>query len=525
MGSVESNRTLLLLALCVLLVFVALPTYAADAHCGPRCVHQILAHYGQTVDLIDLVREIQYPELNKPAQLDKLQASLESRNIHTVAIKTKWCTVVRWQYPVIVHALTSGGDGHYVTLFSEHPIPGEEAGYSRTGVYLLTSPNPISELAIREAVRDYSIWVWVGGMFLAAIATWGITHLRSAKRLAIVSAFALTLSNSCGLEQTNAQESDASELNATFQFVMAGVQAERESLVTGVFDAEAHLVPIEGPSYDSKIFCAFDHAAGKLRFDRTKTLRGDPTAKPTGGYYIVTPENVTFRQLGSEVAAITAVHNQFRITEPFDVRILGLAYWPNLQKNTTFASLYDTYMDPRRKVTELTRGGDLYRIIWVYQSRSRRREIVVDASKGYWPIRFSLSSREDQAVDKWNPPDMESDLSLQKVGETWVPSSFLMKNQGDELNMTFHWKSVNAPVPPETFTYEGLDLEGVARVIDNRLGQPVVVKNFVDPLTAVPTRVVESRPRTRILIWLGAGTLVLVVVFLVLLRSNRIRKD
>ncbi len=59
---------------------------------------------------------------------------------------------------------------------------------------------------------------------------------------------------------------------------------------------------------------------------------------------------------------------------------------------------------------------------------------------------------------------------------------------GDELNMTFHWKSVNAPVPPETFTYEGLDLEGVARVIDNRLGQPVVVKNFVDPI---------SRPHAR----------------------------
>lgn len=529
MGSAGFYRTVWLLVLCLTSVFMAAPVLASDAHCGPRCVQQVLADYGQDVELIDLVREIQYPEIGRPAGMDRLQASLESRGIHAVAIRTGRFASVRWQHPMIVHVLTPTGDGHFVTRNTTENPAGDESQFGPTGVYLLTSPDAIDQAAVREATSGSKVFLGLGVLCLAAVSVGGIVRWRSRKRVHPASAVVFVLAV-CGghVDEAYAQPAESDETAELYQFVMAGIQAERESLVTGVFEAEEKFRPVEGPAYDSKLFCAFDYAAKKFRFDRIKTNPDDPTAAPQGGYYVATPESVVYRQARNDVVAIRPADFQTAISDPFDFRVLGLALWPDMVRNTGFQEIYDIYTSPRLKPTQVIGEGETFRIIRIYQSACRKREIIVDGSKGFWPVRFSLSGRDSMESEEWHAPEMDNDLSVEQIGEAWVPSKFHMQHRGDTLDIMFHWKSLNEPIPAETFTYESFNLQGTRAVVDGRLGQPVVVKelgNAAAKARVAPAQAIHTRSRTWVLMILGFGALVLTGILIVVLRSNKLGSD
>lgn len=54
---------------------------AGDLVCGPRCVQYVVQHYGGDENLTDLVREIQWPDLEAGSSFDSLKDALAKRGV------------------------------------------------------------------------------------------------------------------------------------------------------------------------------------------------------------------------------------------------------------------------------------------------------------------------------------------------------------------------------------------------------------------------------------------------------------
>ncbi len=134
----------------------------SDMVCGPRCVKFILRSYGQEVDLIELVKEIQWPDLEAGASLDRIERSLNVRGIYTKAVRFAPDRRLTWPHPAVL--FTDEGNppsGHYVVTSPEAESGSDDLiwagveGWRRgrwneitrgfAGVALLTSPEPIPE--------------------------------------------------------------------------------------------------------------------------------------------------------------------------------------------------------------------------------------------------------------------------------------------------------------------------------------------------------------------------------------------
>jgi len=124
--------------------------------CGPRAVRFVLSQLGKKAHLADLVREIQWPDIGEGATLDAMQASLEKRGVHTLALQVPRGDVPDWPHPVIVHVNAPNlGMGHYLVVLpglsrtsrrvwdgldeADGQDPGEVLS-RMTGAILLTSP-------------------------------------------------------------------------------------------------------------------------------------------------------------------------------------------------------------------------------------------------------------------------------------------------------------------------------------------------------------------------------------------------
>ncbi len=131
-----------------------------DAICGPRCVQYILNHYGQHADLIELVRETQWPDFEAGASLEALSRALEKRGIHTCALRVDPQAKLSWPHPVLFHLTGHEAGGHYIVRLSPSSGTTRWGGLERlkkrpseilaerfSGIALLTSPDPITDPA------------------------------------------------------------------------------------------------------------------------------------------------------------------------------------------------------------------------------------------------------------------------------------------------------------------------------------------------------------------------------------------
>ena len=131
-----------------------------DVFCGARCARQILSHYGRHEDLVDLVRELQWPHLEETVSLNRLIESLEQRGVHTHACRIGMGVDLIGNEPAIVHLdSTDGGDGHFIVwisasadratitdgLQSPRLVSTRDLATARSGYVLLTSNSPISD--------------------------------------------------------------------------------------------------------------------------------------------------------------------------------------------------------------------------------------------------------------------------------------------------------------------------------------------------------------------------------------------
>jgi len=130
-----------------------------DFACGPRCVQYVLRHYGSSVDLVDLIRELQWSDFSRGTTLAEIQGVLERRGLYTAAIRINDLARLRWRHPVVLHlARTRNEIGHYVVwlrnrrtqqvvwngLMGEIELPDALPGLPFSGAVLLTAPSPIT---------------------------------------------------------------------------------------------------------------------------------------------------------------------------------------------------------------------------------------------------------------------------------------------------------------------------------------------------------------------------------------------
>lgn len=133
-----------------------------NVYCGPRCVQRVLREYGAEVELIELIREMQWPDVEQGSTLAALSAALHKRGVSTKAVDLDPKFDIEWTQPAIVH-LEKGGVAHFVVW-----LPPTEADSSgrvwdndltdavkrgqfdglRTGPVLLTANEPIAESAV-----------------------------------------------------------------------------------------------------------------------------------------------------------------------------------------------------------------------------------------------------------------------------------------------------------------------------------------------------------------------------------------
>lgn len=92
-----------------------------QAVCGPRCARQILASYGQDVDLIALINEMQDGIVEQPSNVRAIQVALEKRGVYAKPVKIGLLTFPDWPQPIVMHYER----GHFVVL------EGSKGGYAR----------------------------------------------------------------------------------------------------------------------------------------------------------------------------------------------------------------------------------------------------------------------------------------------------------------------------------------------------------------------------------------------------------
>ncbi len=142
-----------------------------DMVCGPRCVQFILEHYGIKEDLIDLVKEIQWPDFEAGASLGAIEAALRKRGIYTCALRMDPKDRLAWSAPVVLHLKGQTAIGHFMVWWPDaaQAFGWEELAGELSGTILLTSSAPIAEP--EKAVRKATHWpsVAVIAVFVAAL--------------------------------------------------------------------------------------------------------------------------------------------------------------------------------------------------------------------------------------------------------------------------------------------------------------------------------------------------------------------
>ncbi len=139
----------------------------SDLTCGPRCVQFVLGQYGVSEDLMPLIREIQWAELERGASLGQLRDALECRGIHTAMIRISPSSAIMADTPIILHGETNRGSGHFVVqqvLDGESVIWDGLRGFRKgwpdevrsSGIALVTSRSPLTDTS--WTVTDKFLW-------------------------------------------------------------------------------------------------------------------------------------------------------------------------------------------------------------------------------------------------------------------------------------------------------------------------------------------------------------------------------
>lgn len=88
-----------------------------DVVCGPRCVQFVLREHGIEADLIELVKEMQWPNIESGTTLDRVRAVLKERGVITDLVSIPKDSAYAAPSSAIIHIPDPKGDlGHFAVL-------------------------------------------------------------------------------------------------------------------------------------------------------------------------------------------------------------------------------------------------------------------------------------------------------------------------------------------------------------------------------------------------------------------------
>jgi hypothetical protein len=135
--------------------------------CGPKCVQSITRWYGRYDDLADVAAETN-DRFDQPATLEALEAALNRRGIHTLALRVRPGVRVHWPSPIVIHLeRPDNSAGHFrvwqpiegsdgCSVESNGDLESDSWRLRPSGVLLLTSSTPIDPSAVSVTASDDS---------------------------------------------------------------------------------------------------------------------------------------------------------------------------------------------------------------------------------------------------------------------------------------------------------------------------------------------------------------------------------
>jgi len=141
----------------------------SDIVCGPRCCVFIVTHYKRTTDgLANIVRRMQWPDIQAGVTLQAIQTELEKNDIACLGVRMPSCHRLKWDHPVVVqlHDTKSIPEGHFVIWLPDSRrdreciwdglngvqyVDGPTFRTRMSDVVLLTSPKPLTQPVIATA--------------------------------------------------------------------------------------------------------------------------------------------------------------------------------------------------------------------------------------------------------------------------------------------------------------------------------------------------------------------------------------
>jgi hypothetical protein len=344
----------------------------------------------------------------------------------------------------------------------------------------------------------------------------------------------------------------------TARLAVDGLINGREALITGQFTA-VEWRWTGSPSDDifarREIYCAFDTAEAQFRFDRTRKIRvtewsgaapkdvstlrknaanASSHIKVLHAKYIrLAEKSLHWSSRGRYQVTIKQPEDVLASAGPFRVDCVGVITTGDLRGLPDLQRLVDIFMgQDLRSVEKLENGEHL--LVWDFADGSLRRRLWLDPRKDYAPTRMEI-------LEAGNGPESSSFKLIvttvtawDRINNVWVPvkSTHFEDRQGKELKsyeIDFSWSRVNENVPDEVFSVAGLKLDRFARVVDTRLGVPVVVEkilpnNVKKRKTATPDAEAGNLNDMRTTSWLLWFNLSVIAALTMFLLFRKLRK-
>ena len=154
-------------------------------------------------------------------------------------------------------------------------------------------------------------------------------------------------------------------------------------------------------------------------------------------------------------------------------------------RNRGLARVRADLLDWGREIESIKKREDgTWDLYWFTEEstlRARVRRWTVDPARGFLPVRSRMYITPGRVL-----PDLEVTLESESSvewadrGGVWVPVSLHNAyhygyDEPQTIDLAFEWEAVNAPLPPEAFTWRGLELEPGSQVYDRRLGELIEV--------------------------------------------------
>ena len=291
----------------------------------------------------------------------------------------------------------------------------------------------------------------------------------------------------------------------TSEFVLKGMRSHRqrllrgEVLITGMKESEY----ADGRSQeaDVEMTVAFDFEKNLVRFDRREPAdaSGMQSADMARSFYWRTKTEAAIAKVNNQGEKPTLeIHPADYVPvrpwhRPFDVRAVGVYYWPNFRSGTPLEQILEGFMTTTPVETTETSDG-IYCLVWEFNDR-QRRTLWVDGNRGFTPAKMVIQDKGTPIGEDWDAnPVLANEVSWKEVDGVWVPDTFKIQKrtvrversaQGElrtagensmSYMLAFEWKSVNQPLPEELFSYREHELEDGSYVVDYRSGEPVVVE-------------------------------------------------